>query len=101
MRAEHVVRYADLDLNRHANNASYVSWALEALPLDVRESRWPAVMDIDFLAEAVLNDSLVSEAETAPAPASDMGFIHRIAHADGRELALLRSGWRRGGVGAG
>ena len=89
------VRYADLDLNRHANNASYVAWALESVPLEVREACVPTRIDVDYRAEAVLGDVLQVEVEMETAP-EGAAFRHRIVHAkDGRELAVLASAWRR------
>lgn len=92
------VRFNDLDLNRHANNACYTEWALEAVPPELREAATPCALAIDYRAEARLDDPVVSSC--APAGEGDAAFaapctvLHRIAHAEGRDFALARSVWR-------
>lgn len=95
------VRYADLDLNLHANNIRYVEWLLEAVPLAVLRERRLAELDIDYLAEAGHGERVLSrayEAEPAPAapqaPGAGRAFRHIVLRqGDGRELARARSAW--------
>lgn len=48
------VRKTDLDLNEHVNNVHYVNWALSALPEETDINK----MDISFLGEAILGDTV-------------------------------------------
>jgi medium-chain acyl-[acyl-carrier-protein] hydrolase len=83
------VRFADLDMNRHANNVRVIGWVLQGLPDEVRPRRL-ARLDVEFRAEALLGDALVSEAVAA----GDATFLHRVVRpADGKEIARARSSW--------
>ena len=80
------VRLSDLDQNAHANNARYLVWALDAVPEPPGRLTGFA---LQFKAEAVLHDEVVSECG-----APDGGRIaHAVRHADGRVLALAETRW--------
>ncbi len=67
------VSWRDLDANNHANNVSYIDWALEALPLERNRDRMLVQFDIEFLAEAFYGEdssSIVEITEAACAPNS-------------------------------
>lgn len=51
------VRKTDLDLNKHLNNVRYVEWALACLPEGTKLDN----IDIKFVAEAVLGDTVIAE----------------------------------------
>jgi acyl-ACP thioesterase len=86
------VRYQDIDINKHANNASYISWALEALPIDAWSTRRLAFCDVQYLAECRYGDAILSRI----APTGKDAFDHSIVREhDGRELARLVTRWVR------
>jgi medium-chain acyl-[acyl-carrier-protein] hydrolase len=97
---ELAVRYADLDLNLHANNIRYVEWLLDTVPLEVLRERRLAELDIDYLAEAAHGERVLARAYEAVrasgGPALDGGRAFRhlmLRQGDGRELARARSAW--------
>ena len=80
------VRRADLDRVGHANNVRFLEWTLEALPDD----RGLAEIDVQYRAEAVYGDVVVSRA----GPLADGARDHDLIRAsDGRTLALARTRW--------
>ena len=86
------VRYADLDMNGHANNVSVIAWALEALPADVALGSTLAELEVDFRAEALHGDRIAVRAQRddSGAPA----FRHVLVRdGDGREIARARTSW--------
>lgn len=84
------VRFADLDLNRHANNVRMVGWVLEGLP-DAVHFGTLRRLDVEFRAEALLGDALRSET----AAAAEKTFLHRVVRIDdGREIVRARTTWR-------
>jgi acyl-ACP thioesterase len=90
-----VVRLADLDMNRHANNVSVIAWALEALPDEVVLDASLAELEIEFRAEALRGDHIL--VETRRASEGSMAFLHRLLReSDGREIARARTVWRSG-----
>ncbi|HVO20789.1 MAG TPA: acyl-ACP thioesterase domain-containing protein [Anaeromyxobacter sp.] len=84
------VRYADIDQNLHVNNGSYLSWALEAVPRALWESHSLSEVEVQYRAEALLGDAVLSRL-LGGGPGE---FIHGIAReGDGRELARLLTRW--------
>jgi len=84
------VRYADIDQNLHVNNGSYLSWALEAVPRALWESHSLSEVEVQYRAEALLGDAVLSRLVGA-GPGE---FVHGIAReGDGRELARLLTRW--------
>lgn len=84
------IRYADIDVNDHVNNGSYVAWALEAIPRDVWHGRRLAALDVAYLAECRYGSAVLSR----QARAADDTFHHAIVREeDGKELARLVTRW--------
>jgi medium-chain acyl-[acyl-carrier-protein] hydrolase len=84
------VRYADIDQNVHVNNGSYLGWALEALPREVWERSSLLEVEVQYRAEALLGETVLSRL----ASAGPGEFAHGIAReGDGRELARLLTRW--------
>jgi medium-chain acyl-[acyl-carrier-protein] hydrolase len=89
------VRFADLDMNRHANNVSVIGWALEALPEEVVLRVSLAELEIEFRTEAVHYDCIVAQVQGIAA--DPLAFLHRLVReSDGREIARARTLWRSG-----
>jgi acyl-ACP thioesterase len=84
------VRFADIDLNQHVTAASYVAWAMEALPETLWNSHRLESLDIQFLEECHLGDEIITGSrEFAPSQR-----VHRIARAsDNKELTRLITTW--------
>ena len=84
----------DIDFNRHVTSSVYVHRALETVPREILFGFRPEEIEVNYRAEAFYGDGIRSVAESvggADAPR----FLHRLTRAaDGRELALLRTGWK-------
>jgi medium-chain acyl-[acyl-carrier-protein] hydrolase len=86
------VRFADLDMNRHANNVSLIAAVLEPLPEDVALGRSLAELEVEFRSETVRGDRLRVEAQLERP--GGQRFLHRIVReSDGREIARARTAW--------
>ena len=55
------VRYDDIDINQHVNNANYISWAFETLPLDFRKSHKPKFIDMIYKKDIKYGNNVVSK----------------------------------------
>lgn len=87
------VRYRDLDINQHVNNASYVEWMLESMPAEVQNGLELVELEINFLAESFLEDRIV--ARCGPQDSNIREFQHSLTRAeDGQELVRARTVWR-------
>jgi acyl-ACP thioesterase len=95
------VRYRDIDRNLHVTNASYLAWAVEAVPQEVWRTLRLRAFEAHFMAECHLGSTVVSRSATlvpgAPGPAGATPareIVHSIVReADGKELARLRTSW--------
>lgn len=59
-REEFKVRYDDLDVNKHVNNANYIVWAMESLPFDFRNEHNIKSIDMYFKREALYGETIIS-----------------------------------------
>jgi len=86
------IRYADIDRNLHANNGSYVAWAIEAMPRAAWERDRLVALEVQFLAECGLGSTIVSRVAAVGPDA----YAHAIVREeDGKELARLATRWVR------
>ena len=101
---------ADLDMNRHANNAAYIRWLLEDAPAAVHEGAVTAGADLEFRAEARDGDDVLSRCSLLasdgrclahePLGGGPFSLQHVLLRGrDGAELLRARTHWRllRGG----
>ncbi|HDQ41043.1 MAG TPA: hypothetical protein ENN39_08470 [Desulfonatronum sp.] len=58
------VRYSDLDVNRHVNNAAYVRWILDSFDAKKHDRFHIASIRIDYLSETILGESIAVLAQT-------------------------------------
>ena len=91
------VRYSDLDTNEHVNSMGYVQWVLESVPRDIRASRAPQEVTINYLAELHYGDRVKShilqdDGDGKQSPCTS--FLHRLCAPDGGVVALARTAWR-------
>ncbi len=89
-----LVRYSDLDVNRHVNNVSYIEWAVESIPAVVQRESILAELEINFLAETFFGEYALSRC--LPQDETHTVFRHSIvSEHDGRELARARTVWKK------
>ena len=84
---EFKVRYEDLDVNKHVNNANYIVWALESLPFDFRNEHNIKSIDMYFKREALYRETIVSSCNI---DYNELTSYHLIVNKEnGEELCLL------------
>lgn len=90
------VRFHDIDLNRHVNNARYVAWALETLPIDWLEAHTPRGFTLHFKSETTADTAVAADATVfADGPAhAPTRIVHHLYDAEaGTTLALAETHW--------
>jgi acyl-ACP thioesterase len=86
------VRYADIDVNLHVTNASYVTWAIEAAPVELWRAMRLASVEVHYVAEGLHGEPILSRL----ARTGEGTCVHAIVReGDGKELARLVTGWVR------
>lgn len=84
------VRYDDIDINNHVNNAVYPLWASEALPESFRLEHTESEIEISFKKECCFGE----DAEVLT-QIDGLQTRHSIrAQADGRELSRVKILWK-------
>ncbi|PWA57469.1 oleoyl-acyl carrier protein thioesterase [Artemisia annua] len=107
-----VPRRADLDMNKHVNNVTYIGWVLESIPQEVIDTHELQSITLDYRRECQHDDvvdsltsseSLVTKLEgsngsaSSPKEENDMSqFLHILrSSGDGLELNRARTEWRK------
>lgn len=91
---EFSVRYSDIDSNRHVNNARYVEWAIESIPVEIIKEYEIERLQVTFQKECRYGDNvkvlteIVDEADT-------IKTLHKIENVEGVELTVLVMHWRK------
>ena len=57
------VRYDDIDMNNHVNNAVYPVWAAESVPLSFRTTQEILELEVSFKKPALLGDTVLIETQ--------------------------------------
>lgn len=88
--AEFSVRFDDIDVNNHVNNAVYPLWAGESVDSAFRMSHLPTEIELCFKKEALFGEKIVVETKQ-----SESETLHLIKDKkSGDELAQCRFKWR-------
>nr|GEV66708.1 oleoyl-acyl carrier protein thioesterase, chloroplastic-like [Tanacetum cinerariifolium] len=107
-----VPRRADLDMNKHVNNVTYIGWVLESIPQEVIDTHELQSITLDYRRECQHDDvvdsltsseSLVTKLEGGNGYASSTKdekelsqFLHLLrSSGDGLELNRARTEWRK------
>ncbi len=89
IRSGNIVRFTDLDVNRHVISSSYMRWILDSFPAEILETRNLQSFEINFMAEAQMGDQITVRIE-----AIDEYYLCAISRDnDGRELCRARLIW--------
>jgi len=86
---EIAVRFDDIDVNNHVNNAVYPLWASEAVSPEFRDNHAVSELEIAFKKEAFLGEKV----KVATAMDNLNSFHEIISLADERELARVSVVW--------
>lgn len=60
---EFKIRFDDIDVNQHVNNANYIVWAFETLPKEFKDAHKIKTLDMVFKKEIKFGNTVVSEAQ--------------------------------------
>lgn len=86
---EFKIRFDDIDINKHVNNAVYPLWATEAAGDAFRDTHQPQEIEIAFKKEALFGDKVLVESQI-----SDNLSLHKVKSlSDDRELSRVKIKW--------
>ncbi len=87
---EYVVRYSDLDVNKHVNSSKYMQWILDSFPVEFVEKRSLRTFEINYLSEAQLGDTIVVSSQDA----GDHNYCDVKRESDNLELCRALVNWK-------
>lgn len=88
------VRYSDIDTNNHVNNANYIAWTLETVPLEVVLNYTLKNIKVTYEKETTYGETirvfteLINEGDT-------ITCLHKIIDKEEKELTLLKTIWEK------
>ncbi len=83
------VRFDDIDVNMHVNNANYIVWAFEPLALNFRRSKKLKTLDMVFKKEITYGNKILSQVEIIENTTN-----HILKNLEtGEELCLISAKW--------
>lgn len=95
-RRDFLVRYSDIDTNKHVNNVKYVEWSLETMPDDIIKSYMLKNIKTLYKEQGKYGNNIQVETElrTIEGKNSVIG-VHKVITNDERILCLLESLWKQ------
>lgn len=84
------VRYDDIDVNKHVNNAVYPLWATESTDMTFRLNHSPQEIEIAFKKESLYGETI----EVVSQIDGNISLHSLAARTDGREVARLKIVWK-------
>ena len=86
---EFSVRYDELDVNQHVNNANYIAFALEPLDFEFRKTHKLKSLDMLFKHELKYGENIISEVEL-----NDNKTVHTVKNIlTGDEVCAIQAEW--------
>ena len=86
---EFSVRFDELDVNQHVNNANYITYALEPIDFEFRKNYKLKTLDMLFKHELKYGENIVSEVQF-----EDNKTLHLVKNVDsGDEICLIQAEW--------
>ncbi|KAM3731573.1 hypothetical protein ACB098_12G173900 [Castanea mollissima] len=80
-----VPRRADLDMNQHVNNVTYIRWVLESLPQEIIDSHELQTITLDYRRECQHDD--IVDSLTSVEPVEDAELVSKIQGTNGSTAA--------------
>lgn len=86
---QYEVRYNDIDVNMHVNNAVYFIWTIETLPSEYIFEYRISKIEINFKKEGLLDDKITVKTDIVKKD-EKVTSIHNIFNQDGKLLCLIK-----------
>lgn len=85
------VRYDDIDVNQHVNNANYIIWAFETLPYEFKAKHKLKTLDIVYKKEIAFGNKVVSSVELNKETRTSTHVLKN--EENGEELCFISAKW--------
>lgn len=85
------IRYDDIDVNQHVNNANYIIWAFEVIPYEFKSQHRIKTIDIVYKKEIAFGHNVISKLELNEQEKTTNHVL--INQTSGEELCFLNVSW--------
>lgn len=85
------IRFDDIDVNQHVNNANYIIWAFEALPYEFRGKYKLKTLDITYKKEIAYGHNITSQVELNEEAKTSTHILRNESTQE--ELCLVKAAW--------
>lgn len=85
------IRFDDIDVNQHVNNANYIVWAFETLPYEFKAGHKLKTLDIVYKKEIAYGHKVISVAEINDEQKSSLHILKN--ETTGEDLCLISAIW--------
>lgn len=83
------IRFDDIDVNQHVNNANYIVWAFEALPFEFKAQHKLKTLDIVYKKEIQFGHKIISQAQI-----EETTSTHVVKNeTTGEDLCIIKAQW--------
>jgi acyl-ACP thioesterase len=90
------VRYSDLDLYDHVNNAKYMQWIIDSYPVEMHTKHIISTFEINFLSETRIEDEVFIQTEKIEDQEENLIYLHCIHRKkDERPICHARITWEK------
>jgi medium-chain acyl-[acyl-carrier-protein] hydrolase len=88
------VRYSDIDTNQHVNNAKYIAWAIETVPMEIVLNYTLKNIKVTYEKETKYGETIKVLTEIINED-NQVTAIHKIIDSEEKELTLLKTVWEK------
>lgn len=88
-RTIHRVAYSEIDLSGHVNNARYVEWGLNAIPLEWHRDYQLRLFQVNYLSEVLYGDTIGIVHD------QDHRLLEGIRESDGKSVFKMMMEWKK------
>ncbi len=90
------IRKYHIDYNNHVNNAYYLEWIIETIPMEIEEEYFLNEFEIIYKKETLYGESIVSQRDKGVYDGDYIIFNHSILNSDGNEQkTIARTTWKK------
>lgn len=90
------IRKSDIDYNNHVNNANYLEWIVETIPVEMEKKYFLNEFEIIYKKESLYGETIISSRDKGDSAGGIISFNHKISDKKGRKTrTLARTIWKK------
>ena len=86
------IRFDDIDVNQHVNNANYIVWAFETIPYEFKANHKLKTLDIVYKKEIAYGHEIISQVDFCQVSKTSTHILKNATNGD--ELCMICAEWQ-------